>query len=183
MKPSSYYPPGFSQGQSGPADHSLADLPPFLRALLVSDGTVTKLLEAYLWEPIRVHLRSQVVLDGDPFGQGVSVRFLRRDIALETRGTARLYAAARSFVQLDGLEPDIESGLITGQKGIGELLREERIETYRYIVGTSRRMANDVDIELGIPSGAAVVARTYRIHRRHGPIIEVNEHFPVDAFR
>ena len=32
----------------------LAELPPFLRALLVTDGTVTKILEAYFWEPVVV---------------------------------------------------------------------------------------------------------------------------------
>src|SRR5262245_31461994 len=35
-------------------DHQFAGLPPLLRALLLTDGTVTKVLEAYLWEPIRV---------------------------------------------------------------------------------------------------------------------------------
>ena len=34
-------------------------LPPFLRALLVTDGTVTKILEAYFWEPVEVQTLQQ----------------------------------------------------------------------------------------------------------------------------
>ena len=34
-------------------------LPPFLRTLLVTDGTVTKSLEAFFWENIKVEMRMQ----------------------------------------------------------------------------------------------------------------------------
>ena len=37
----------------------LVELPPFLRALLVTDGTVTKALEAYFWEPVTVDTLEQ----------------------------------------------------------------------------------------------------------------------------
>ena len=37
----------------------LEEVPPFLRALLVTDGTVTKILEAYFWEPVVVDTVSQ----------------------------------------------------------------------------------------------------------------------------
>jgi hypothetical protein len=38
----------------GGGELDLATLPPFLRTLLVADGTVTKILEAFFWEPVRI---------------------------------------------------------------------------------------------------------------------------------
>ena len=38
---------------------AMADLPPFLRSLLITDGTVTKTLEAYFWEPVQVQVLKQ----------------------------------------------------------------------------------------------------------------------------
>ena len=56
----------------------LSLLPPFLRTLLVTDGTVTKSLEAFYWEPIKVVSITQelvqktnrrTVFDEDEVGQ------------------------------------------------------------------------------------------------------------------
>ena len=43
----------------------LAHLPPFLRSLLVTDGTVTKILEAYFWEPVLVDTLAQGVVTAE----------------------------------------------------------------------------------------------------------------------
>jgi len=49
---------GFSEPEQLPyttcGDLDLGELPAFLRVLLTTDGTVTKSLEAYFWEPVAV---------------------------------------------------------------------------------------------------------------------------------
>lgn len=71
-------------------------LPPFLRTLLVTDGTVTKSLEAFFWENIKVEKRWQeeFILTMDlPFIQAkVDDLTLKREVILRGVSTNDIYA-------------------------------------------------------------------------------------------
>ena len=115
----------------------LSLLPPFLRTLLVTDGTVTKTLEAFYWEPIKVVSITQelvqkpnriTVFDKDEVGQ-----FLHREIELVGQYTDTSYATADSYICLSRLPSSTAERLIANKIGIGELLRDEGLESYREI--------------------------------------------------
>ncbi|MGF1547235.1 MAG: chorismate--pyruvate lyase family protein [Thiotrichales bacterium] len=166
----------------------IAELPPFLRTLLVMDGTVTKSLEAYFWEPVEVLKSRQFEQASDapprppvPLATTIST-CLVREVALVGRRSRRRFACARSWLALDALPPPLAAGIREGRIGIGELLREQGVETYRQIVALDVFGARHDDPLLGDRDGVWV-ARAYRIRVSGTPAILVSEFFPLELYR
>lgn len=152
----------------------MARLPAFLRTLLVTDGTVTKHLEAYFWEPVDVvNLgQNEIRLEAPApwLDLGVGELVLRRRVRLVGGASARIYAEAESLVRLSCLPERLRQELLAGSIGIGELLRERGLESYREI------------LDLGAKE-AERVYRTYRIVIGHEPAILITETFPCAVYR
>ena len=150
----------------------IAALPPFLRTLLVADGTVTKSLEAFFWEPVKVETLDQqeVVLDSSlaALNMSAGAKVLQRDIQLRGTESERIFAYASSYLRLDLLGKNIKNSLLAGKIGIGELIREIGLETYREI------------IRLGEENNK--VCRTYIIHIGGKPSIQITESFPLREY-
>ena len=177
----SIFPPGFSSSEAPrklPAEFSR--FPPPLRTILVADGTVTKLLEAHFWQPIRVTVITQEVVTGDFFGLG-SEEILVREASIGPSVGAP-YAHAYSRISLGTLPPDLRSRLVDRTIGIGALLRERRLETYRELVSVVGRTADDSASALGIQPDDPIAERVYRICREGRPFIEIRELFPVQVY-
>jgi chorismate-pyruvate lyase len=164
----------------------LMDLPPYLRTLMVTDGTVTNSLEAYFWEQVAVQNLGQQVtrLDRElpqlELHPGDSV--LRRRVRLVGTGSQRPYVFAESFLRLellpDGLRQDIEAGKL----GIGELLRECELETYRELLDFGVESVGGLAELLQVAEDDPLVYRTYRIAFHHHPMILITEKFPLARF-
>lgn len=158
----------------------MEQLPAFLRTLLVADGTVTKSLEAYFWEQVDVQNLGQapttLTQDLPWLGLPAGATVLARHVRLCGVDSGRYYADAESRIKLDALPEHLRDDLLAGRIGIGELLREKGLETYREIldVGT---IANDPAFD-----GEAVY-RAYRIVINHQPAILITEKFPCALYR
>src|SRR5687768_3239840 len=74
----------------------LASLPSFLRVLLVTDGTVTRTLEAYFGEPITVRVLSHAEVRSERRYPAIDVlpgdSILRRRVILQGGHTRAVYA-------------------------------------------------------------------------------------------
>jgi len=177
------------QTQSGKS-FDVSSLPAFLRTLLVTDGTVTKSLEAWFWENVFIeplsnrldivkrHIEGLCVESGDTV--------LRREVMLKGVESDMVFAVARSTVHLELLPDDVSKGLKRGEIGIGELLREKGIETYRdiYNINYDDRMQSDIDpLYAALPERSPVLSRSYRIRVYGKPAIIVSEFFPVEIFK
>lgn len=154
-------------------------LPPFLRTLLVADGTVTKSLEAYFWERVEVENLGQapLTLPHDlpalDLKQGETV--LERHVRLIGAESGRVYARAHSFIKSAVLPQRLRDDLEQGRIGIGELLRERGLETYREILDVGNQAQSDQHEE--------AIYRTYRIVIHHHPAILITETFPCSVYR
>lgn len=185
FRSSGYLPDDHIQGSSG---HwfDMGGLPPFLRTLLVTDGTVTKSLEAYFWEPVDVTPLTQNKITLQEPVEGLAVASgdtaLRREVSLMGCQSGRRYASARSFLALNQLPNELAEAMVTGEIGIGELLREKGVETYREIISVDfieRGKSNDA---LLVPFEDDLVSRSYRIRVGGAPAIVVTEYFPVALY-
>jgi chorismate-pyruvate lyase len=155
----------------------LSRLPPFLRALLVTDGTVTKILEAYFWEPVTVDTLEQrfevatealpwiAVEPGDPC--------LIRDARLRGTDSGRGFAEAFSLIRSELIPSELRQRLIDREIGIGVLIRDSGLESYREVL--------DVGLDR-MADGAAAVFRTYRIFIDRQPVILITEYFPLALY-
>lgn len=162
-----------SDGASLPVDQ----LPPFLRALLVTDGTVTKLIEAYFWEPVVVETLSQEFVEtreGIPWvGTRSGDWVLKREVSLCGADSGKVYAHAHSLIRTERIPAHFRQALIDREIGIGVLIRDSGLESYREVM--------EVGLEqVGLEPGA--VFRTYRIIIAGEPVILITERFPLGLY-
>ena len=156
-------------------------LPPFLRTLLTTDGTVTKSLESFFWEPVKVEnlgqQRATLTTDEALINRKAGQQVLRRNIQLRGNNSQKIYAKAASLICIEMLEPEIAHSLEEGKMGIGELLRECGLETYREILDVGEFGGDKTDTSCG-----REIWRTYRIVIGHQPVIQVTETFPLAVY-
>lgn len=166
---------------------SIGDLPPFLRTLLVADGTVTKSLEAWFWEPVQVvplkNVKTRLKHRVEGLQANTGDEILMREIRLRGQRSGVSYARARSTLALQALPEDLRRGLLEGKIGIGELLREQYVETYREVIALDYLPAGETAGKLDPIAGSDIVSRSYRIRVRGVPAILVTEYFPLSAYR
>lgn len=180
---------GFVAGWSIPhsGDSStipMEDIPPFLRTLLVTDGTVTKSLEAYFWEPVEVETLAQgmqvansdvnwlEVLQGDDV--------LTREVKLQGKHSKNTYASAFSIIRPQIIPVEFREKLLSGEIGIGMLIRDSGMESYREVleIGCEEYCPNrDQALQPSIVS-MSILYRTYRIVMGGESAILITERFP-----
>ncbi|MEB8433972.1 chorismate lyase [Cocleimonas sp. KMM 6892] len=167
-------------------DLDLNNIPPFLRTMLVTDGTVTKSLEAWFWEPISITPLNNTLkilshkVDGLEVNAGDKV--LQREVYLKGDHSGQLFAAARSTVSLQHLPEHIGKRLEEGEIGIGELLREQGVETYRDIFDVNYIKSAPAEDALTNQLPGEIIARSYRIRVNGHPAIIVTEFFPISIY-
>ncbi len=166
--------------------HPIVDLPPFLRTLLVADGTVTKALEAYFWEPVDVRQLMQRQQQSAEPVPGLVHRpeqpLLYREVSLEGRHSGNCYALARSRLVLENLPGHFAEAIVAGRMGIGELLREQGVETYRDIIGLDYYPRDAIADDRLQALDDDIISRAYRISVAGVPAILVTEYFPIGRY-
>lgn len=164
----------------------IAKLPPFLRVLLSMDGTVTKALEGFFWEPIEVENLGQeeVALAHDvpwlELAKGASA--LNRRVRLVGEQSGTVYAYPQSTLRLDLLPVEVRRDILAGRIGIGELLRECGLETYREILDLGSETRAEFDPIFNHQGYRDFIYRTYRIFLNRQPTILITERFPLPLF-
>jgi chorismate-pyruvate lyase len=171
--------------REGGADVPIASLPPFLRALLVTDGTVTKILEAYFWEPVEVCTLEQEFFDAerpvDWIRVGAGDRVLIRRARLEGRESGRTYVHAFSVIRTQLIPAAFRRRLIDREFGIGVLIRDSGLESYREVLEVGVAPSDAAASQA--PRGEETVFRTYRIIIEREPVILITESFPLALYR
>lgn len=161
-------------------------MPPFLRTLLVTDGTVTKSLEAYFWEPVAVENLGQhpIELPGDIAWLGMKRGdlALQREVLLKGVQTNNVYVYAKSLLKLDLLPQPIRDDLLAGKIGIGEILRERGLETYREILDIGREIDESLAPLIGETGRGELISRTYRVFINHEATMLITEKFPYRLY-
>ena len=159
----------------------------FQRILLTTDGTVTEILEAHLWEAMRIIKLYQDCMETDasvPYLDiGPHAPVLVRKIILRGESSERNYIYAESIVALDRLDDRIRLGLIETQKPVGQLMLEARLETFREILSCCYEPAEEIGEYLGVSPDARLISRTYRVFANRQPFMLITEKFPETAFR
>ena len=163
----------------------IRELPPFLRTLLVTDGTVTKILEAYFWEPVEVvTLRQELVTTERPVSWikvDAGDRVLVRRARLSGVDSGSTYATAFSVIRPQLIPETFRQRLIDREIGIGVLIRDSGLESYREVLEIGIEPSEE-DGNLAGPARSGVVFRTYRIIIDGRPVILITEGFPLDLY-
>ena len=154
----------------------LSSLPRDLRVLLVTDGTVTKTLEAMFWESVTVSVIAQRQVNDEAFGE-----LLKRDVKLIGESSQNEYVFARSFINTTKMPTEIIEQLKLGREGVGWLLRQFNREQYREIVDVG--LASDLPAS-EIPEGFEnSIYRVYCINVGGKRFMQITEFFPTDIYQ
>lgn len=142
-------------------------LTPVERLLLVTDGTVTHLLEALTRGAVEVLILGRERNDD---------RLVRR-VRLETQ-EGRPLLWARADVSLAQLEASIAERLVHGTAGIGRIIKQADIETRREVVRMSLHDPRGTTIPSFITGNPGpLLARTYRVYEEGHEIMTIREYF------
>ncbi len=159
----------------------LVGLPAFLRALLVTDGTVTKMLEAYFWEPVAVDTLAQDLTLAERDIPWLEITggapVLVRQAQLRGTDSNQVYAGAFSVIRTERIPAAFRQRLIDREIGIGVLIRDSGLESYREVLEVGAPA-----LDPGDPDGDRVF-RTYRIIIDRAPVILITETFPLALYR
>lgn len=162
---------------------NLRTLTPFQRALLVTDGTVTKFIEAYTMEQIEIVRLGQEIrpltVDNEWLEAEKGSTVLMRQVLLRGKWSYTCYAYAPSLIVLDRLPQFIREGLELDGGGIGRILYGNRWETHRELLWWGKEILKNVPDAIYDMTGVEAVSRTYRIIAGGKPIMLINEKFPI----
>jgi len=159
----------------------------FQRILLTTDGTVTEILEAHVWETIQIVKLYQECMETDasvPYLDiGPHTPVLIRKVILRGKPSHRNYIYAESVVALDRLDDRLGHGLMETQKPVGQLMLEARLETFREILSCCYEPAEEIGEYFDVAPDAKLISRTYRVFTNRQPFMLITEKFPETAFR
>lgn len=161
----------------------LRTVTPFQRALLSMDGTVTKFIEAYTLEPIRIiRLQQQekrLVADHPWLSATTGTTIIARQVLLRGKYSATIYAYAVSLLITNRLPANVLRGLDVEPAGLGRILLNSQLENRREVLWYGREQMSDLPEAISLLTGHDFISRTYRIIVGEQPMMLINEKFPM----
>lgn len=169
-------------------DINLTRLTPFQRSLLITDGTVTRFIEAYKLSPVQVILLYQArrTLHNEhiwlkhPSGG----KIIAREVVLQTPSTdnqiPNTHAYAVSQIVYERLPKNVVEGLEAGFEGLGALLQNSKLETRRDLLWWGIERVTGLPSSIAHFEGQLFINRTYRIVANGNPLMLITEKFPLD---
>ncbi|MGH8547090.1 MAG: chorismate--pyruvate lyase family protein [Methylococcales bacterium] len=160
---------------------------PFQRALLVNDGTVTKLIEAYTLEAVEVvRLKQETQLLSSAhtwLKTPPDTEVIAREVVLRARHSSTVYAYAVSLLVPARLPAGLLNDLASEPGGLGQVLLNSRIENRREILWCGREQVTDPPEAIRELTGVDFISRTYRIIAGGQPVMLIDEKFPANGMR
>ena len=163
----------------------LQELSPLQRILLITDGTLTEILEAHFLEPIELVKLSQrrfpAGTDILPFRAEAEEPVLERKINLRGARSGRKYVYAESLLLPERLSPQFRDELIESDIPLGRLWHKHRLETYKELVDIDCRGAGAHAPFLDCFADSRILTRTYNVMSLGQLLMRISEYFRVDG--
>jgi chorismate-pyruvate lyase len=154
------------------------------RVLLTTDGTLTKILEAYLLEEIQIvklSERSILAKDAPLLELEPGDQVVEREILLQGKVSRKNFLYARSRLATNRLDEGFRDDL-NSEIPLGKLMLAHRMETFKEIVALSKESAGEFAAFFQISDRDHLLSRTYRLFHRHKPVMIITEKFPERYF-
>jgi chorismate-pyruvate lyase len=162
----------------------VCSLSPLQRVLIITDGTLTEILEAAFLERIRlVKIAQQTVPSTTAHIQLAPAPrefFLERKILLQGTKSNKNYVYAESIIALDRLPASFRNDLINSDTSLGRLWLEHKLETFKELLEVKCERANDLCEHFNCKKSDMLLVRTYQVASTAVPIMLISEYFPVE---
>jgi chorismate-pyruvate lyase len=163
-------------------DIAIEELDPFLRALLFTDGTVTRSLEARTLAPVTVRPLEQVTVSAPADAASclevaAGAECVRRRVSMQIAGTP-VAIWAESFLLVDRLPAHFVERIGASTTGIGGSLQQLKLESWHELLHFGLGAPPDwVEHETPLP---LALTRRYRICTASRPALLISETFAVE---
>lgn len=151
-----------------------ASLAPMQRVMLLSNGTLTDILQAFTLEEIGVHKLSESVRYDIPDFRGEET--LERGVVLYGKRTSRYYVYAEAVLALERLPVALSRDLQAGSEPLGRLLLKHRLETFKELIDL--RISESEKAARFLESDSRFLIRSYRVYIDKRPCMVIHECFP-----
>lgn len=161
----------------------VSNLDPLQRILLVTDGTVTEILEATFLERIHLIKVAQQVIPAT--AQHIKLapddgeRVMDRQILLRGSESGRNYAYAESLIAVDRLGKDFCDRLVKSHTPLGRLWLEHKLETFKELLEIGCRSAGYIAHYFECDDTSLLMVRTYRVFSGSRAVMMITEYFPT----
>ena len=159
----------------------------FQRILLTTDGTVTDILESYLFEQIRVIKLSEKLVSLDrelpsmDLKEGTEV--ILRKVLLQGKISRKNAIYAESIVIPGNMEERFRKALLETKVPIGKIWFEQKVETFKEILDSKKELAGELADYFDIEPSDEMLSRTYRVVTNNKPVLTITEKFPESYFK
>jgi len=154
------------------------------RVLVITDGTLTEILEAAFLERIRLVKISQEVVSSTASDAHLNPAngeaFLERKIILQGTKSNKNYVYAESVIAIDRLPPRFHDELVHSDTPLGQLWLEHRLETFKELLEVRYEKAGERSKHFHCDASGMLLARTYRVSSAAVPVMTITECFPVE---
>ncbi|MDJ0659985.1 MAG: chorismate pyruvate-lyase family protein [Crocosphaera sp.] len=163
-----------------------SSLSTFQRILLTTNGTVTDILEAYLFEQIQLIKLSEKLIDIEHDIPNIQVKkgdkVIEREVLLRGKISRRNFIYASSVVLVDNLHERFKNELLTTKTPIGKLWFEQKVENFKEIIDSGKEPAQELANYFNVDPEENVLFRTYVVFSQKKPTMIITEKFPESYF-
>jgi len=157
------------------------------RLLLLTDGSVTTLLEVMTGKPIVVTTLLQQVVRADSeraaaldVEEGDNINY--RIVVLKNGGGDRPLIYAESYTPIARLQKEFRYDLMKADIPIGQILTQRKIESRREIRRIETMSNEELSDLFRVPHDVPMLSRTYDIISHDMVLIRITETFPSTSF-
>lgn len=164
-----------------------AKLSTLQRIVLTTDGTLTEILEAYLFEKIRIVKLSEGIVsitqDIPPLAVKQGSEVIERKVLLQGKISRKNFIYAESILVTERLDEKFKEELLHSKTPLGRLWLEHKLETFKEIIDTAEETAEKLLAYFPLQPEDKVFSRTYRVFSQRQPIMTITEKFPATYFQ
>ena len=172
--------------QLAPTYTKTSELGDFQKILLRTNGSVTRLLETHLSEPIKLVKLSeylgQMKHKLPNIKSNTKGKVLAREVLLQGKNSCRNLIYASSKIFIDNLEQQFSDQLLNSKTPIGKLWSEQKVETYKEIIDYGKEPANELSNYFSIAPDENLFFRTYTVFSQRKLTMMITEKFPESYF-
>jgi chorismate-pyruvate lyase len=158
----------------------------FQRILLTTDGTLTEILAAYLFEEIKVVKLSENLIKTPEDIPQLEIKqeseVIDRKILLQGKISHKNFIYAESVIIPDRLDERFKDELLHSKTSLGRLWLKYKVETYKEIIDSSKEPADKFSAYFPVASGEYMLSRSYRVFSQGQLIMMITEKFPESYF-
>jgi chorismate-pyruvate lyase len=162
------------------------NLSAFQRILLKTNGSVTDILEAYLFESIQLVKLSENLAKMEcelpNIKSSKEEPIFARKVLLQGKNSRRNFIYANSLILIDNLDEQFSHDLLNTKTPIGKLWSQQKVETFKEIIDSGKEPANGLSDYFCVETEENLLFRTYSVLSQGKPTMIITEKFPESYF-